>query len=371
MDGVSNHNKNKIVQFQRSCQAQGLSYARMLRYLTDLPVIASKLKKDFEAAKKKDIEAIIADIESTDLAPNTKLSYAVTLKKFYKWLYETDDYPKCVSWIKTTGKKNNNKLPEEILKEEEVKSMIQNAGNSRNRALISLLWESGCRISELLLMKIKNVSFEKELTRITINGKTGPRRIPLIDSTPFLAEWIENHPLKNDPNSPLWIMTGNINHHKPLTYAACRKMINETAKKAGIKKATNPHAFRHARATFLANHLKEAQMDKYFGWTQGSDIPKVYVHLCGRDIDDAILEMRGLKPREESKETTLAPKQCPRCNTINKATGKFCIRCGAALDLKTAMSIKETTDKIDNYMAKILEDEDVKNLIRKKLKDMV
>jgi site-specific DNA-cytosine methylase len=46
MNEVSNHNQKKIIEFQKSCQAQGLSCARMLRYLTDLPVIASKFKKD-------------------------------------------------------------------------------------------------------------------------------------------------------------------------------------------------------------------------------------------------------------------------------------------------------------------------------------
>ena len=78
---ISQHNKNKILAFQKTCLAQGLSTARALRYLNDLPVIASKLKKDFEKATKKDIEAIIADIEATDKAHATKLSYAITLKK--------------------------------------------------------------------------------------------------------------------------------------------------------------------------------------------------------------------------------------------------------------------------------------------------
>ena len=40
----------------------------------------------------------------------------------------------------------------------------------------------------------------------------------------------------------------------------------------------------------MANYLTEAQMNVYFGWTQGSDMPGVYVHLSGRDIDDAILK---------------------------------------------------------------------------------
>jgi integrase/recombinase XerD len=35
-------------------------------------------------------------------------------------------------------------------------------------------------------------------------------------------------------------------------------------------------------------------MDAYFGWIQGSDMPSIYVHLSGRDIDDAILKANGI-----------------------------------------------------------------------------
>lgn len=367
---ISKHNKAKILEFQRSCLAQGLSKARMLRYLNDLPRIAIKLEKDFERVARPDIEVIVAEIESTNLSPATKLSYAVTFKKFYKWMNGGEEYPKSVKWLRTTGKKNNNKIPEELLTEEEVKHMIEVSTNSRNRAIISVLWDVGCRVGELLSMQVKHVNFEKQLTRITIQGKTGMRRIPLIDSTPYLAEWIENHPFKNNPNAYLWITLGNINHNQPLEYGACRKLLKEVAKKAGVKKAINPHNFRHSRATVLAKHFTDAQMNKYFGWTQGSSISQVYVHLSGKDLDDAVLELRGLKPKEEKIETTLAPKKCARCGTINKSTGNFCIRCGLALDLKIAMAVKEASDSIDKYLAKVLEDDDVKALIRSKLKGM-
>jgi site-specific recombinase XerD len=76
-------------------------------------------------------------------------------------------------------------------------------------------------------------------------------------------------------------------------------MLQEVAKKAGIKKAINPHNYRHSRATSLANHFTEAQMNEYFGWIQGSDISQVYVHLSGRDLDDCVLNLRGMKPKEE------------------------------------------------------------------------
>jgi integrase/recombinase XerD len=50
----------------------------------------------------------------------------------------------------------------------------------------------------------------------------------------------------------------------------------------------------------MANYLTEAQMNVYFGWTQGSDMPGVYVHLSGRDIDDAVLNANGIVQKDVS-----------------------------------------------------------------------
>jgi integrase len=328
------------------------------------------LKIDFERATRTDIEAIVAEIEVTNKAHATKLSYAVTIKKFYKWLNGGDEYPKSVKWLRTTDKTNNKKLPEDLLTEDEIKKMIEAANNPRDRALISVLWEGGCRAGELLSMRVKHVTFNNDITRITIQGKTGMRRIPLIDSTPYLAEWIENHPFKNDPDASLWLSIGTVNRNQSLEYFALRKMLQEVGKKAGIKKAINPHNFRHSRATTLANRFTEAQMNEYFGWIQGSDISQVYVHLSGRDLDDAVLTLRGMKPKDEKKEETLAPKKCTRCGTINKSTGKFCTRCGAVLDLETALVMEEKMKGLDEKLSSLLDDKEVKSLIMKKLKAM-
>ncbi len=79
------------------------------------------------------------------------------------------------------------------------------------------------------------------------------------------------------------------------------------SRKAGINKKIHPHLFRHSRATYMANYLTEAQMNQYFGWVQGSGMPAVYVHLSGRDVDDAILKANGFTKPESSP--TIVPRE--------------------------------------------------------------
>ena len=64
-------------------------------------------------------------------------------------------------------------------------------------------------------------------------------------------------------------------------------MLSTVAKRCGIKKRVNPHSFEHARASNLANVLTEAQMKEYLGWVGDSKMAATYVHLSGRNVDNA------------------------------------------------------------------------------------
>ncbi len=365
------HNRSKILEFERYCRASGIGFARTLRYLHDLPRLAEMIGKDLEKATKADVERVLRAMENTDYSPRTKLDFKVTVKRFYKWLNGGEEYPESVRWVRTGSKLNNEKIPDALLTEEDVKKTIGACRNSRDRALLSTLWESGCRVSELLTLKVGHLAIEETITRITVHGKTGMRRVPLLDSTPYLVEWLDNHPSKEEPTAPLWVGIGNPGRGKRLEYAALRKMLRETARRAEVKKDVNPHNFRHSRATFLAKHLTEAQMNQYFGWVRGSDMPATYVHLSGRDIDESILKMRGLlKPKEEAVESSMAPIPCPRCKLMNKATGKFCMRCGAVLDVETALTMQEKVKDLDEKFSKLLSDHSVQEFLIKKLGEL-
>jgi len=103
----------------------------------------------------------------------------------------------------------------------------------------------------------------------------------------------------------------------------------------------NPHNFRHSRATFFANHLTEAQMKEYFRWTQGSKMAAIYVHLSGRDVDEAILKVYGKKNMENKEQSILTPKDCQRCEETNPSENKFCSRCSMPLDKETIIEVVE------------------------------
>ncbi len=361
--------KRAILDFVRASRANGRGPARTLRYVTDLRKIAVELEPAFLEPTRGAVERLLADVEDSDAAPDTKLEVRKTLKAFYKW-FRDGTYKETVAWVKTTRSRNNDKLPESLITEAEVRRMIEAASHPRDRTVVSVMWETGARVGEFLTLHVKHVQFDDLGMRLTLKGKTGMRRILLVDSTPYLAEWLASHPKRSRPEAPLWVGIGTVGRDEPLQYAALRKLLAQLAGKAGVKKGSNPHNFRHSRATALAKHLTEAQMDQYFGWVRGSDMPATYVHLSGRDVDEAILKLRGLKPAEPPPESDLAPKACPRCDLANKATGKFCSRCGAALDRQAAMEAESEATSLDEKLAHLLSDRKVQDFLVRRMRDL-
>jgi len=350
---ICEENKLDILKFHNDGFSRGLSLPRIEKYLFHMYHISLILKKPFREVTKDDIKKLVAVIEQRDYSEWTKKDFCVVLKIFFRWLRDKEEYPEEVKWIKTTVKHYDRKLPEDLLTQEEVKKLAEAADNIRDKAFILALYESGCRIGELLSLKIKNVSFDNYGAVIILKGKTGGRRVRVVASSPALANWISNHPFRNDSDSPLWILIGSRNKNQIMKYSSVCSLLKRLKERTGLKKRLYPHLFRHSRATFLANHFTEAQVKEYMGWIQGSKMASIYIHLAGRDIDEAVLKLNGLiREDKENNGVVISLLKCPRCNLSNDNSSKFCSHCGFVLDQKTAM---EWQIQVKEYMARIKE----------------
>ncbi|MFH1237505.1 MAG: tyrosine-type recombinase/integrase, partial [Candidatus Aenigmatarchaeota archaeon] len=217
MDMNLSPNEEIAEKFYEFCVSENLSKSRIDKHRHALRNICKWLEVGFKEATREDIEKLVAKINLSDYADWTKRDHRKTLKKFYKWLEgDGEEFPKKVRWIKL-GQVNNKKTAEEMLTQEEVKRLIESASNIRDKAIIAILYESGCRIGELVGLKIKSVVFkDNNLVHIQVTGKTGYRPIPLVSSVPYLSTWINNHPTRNDPEAKLLVSVGTINNGKPI-----------------------------------------------------------------------------------------------------------------------------------------------------------
>jgi site-specific recombinase XerD len=371
-EAISEKNKKAMFDFHNYAIAQGLTLSRVLRYLYDVRNLAHYLKKDFDQTTREDIEKVLTELEKSDYAEYTKHGFRIVIRKFYKWLRGTEDLPPEVKWYKIKQPKDRVKLPETLLTEKDIASLIDAANNPRDKAFVAVLYEGGFRIGEMLSIQLKHIRFDEYGAQLLVDGKTGARRVRIISSVPYLTAWLNAHPKKNDPEAALWV---SYLKKKMVTYHCYSRMLITLKNRAGLMKAVNPHNFRHSRATYLANHLTEAQMKELFGWTKDSDMAAVYVHLSGRDVDRALLRTHGIKMEDTPEEKSLLlPKQCKRCHDTNPATNVCCKVCGLPLDEKIADEIIVNELKrrqADEALDRLLKNDRFKEVLNKFLTDSI
>lgn len=353
MDKMENRETIRLYLQERRANALSEQTIRLDRMV--LERLAKFLKKPFREATKQDLVRYFSQIQET-LSNGTVHLQKVKTKQFYNWLYDLEprDFPDCVKWIRPTnpGKGMLPIQPEDLLTREEIRKLINTCSNARNQALISSLYETAARAEEILDLKIKNVNFDEQGAVVSLGGKTGQRRIRVVESVPYLQTWINIHPFKNSPNSPLWYSNRS---GSGLSYNYLYSLVRRLAEKAGVKKKVTPHILRHTRLTELAKHLPEQKLKVFAGWTPSSRMASVYVHLSGKDLDSDILSLHGLQKEEAEapfKETPLTPAECPRCHKKNPATAKHCQFCGMILDEKQALELMETQKELEEMLKK-------------------
>jgi len=381
LEALSEHNRKTILKFKSNLSVNNLGRPRILKYMEVMKCLSQLIEKDpkveckkIDCLNKDEVKYLVGLIQERPYSPWTKQTYKIMIRKFFCWAKNCEDgiVPDEVKWLKTVMNKADIKLPGEgaLITKEELDKAIGTCKNLRDKAFITTLYESGCRIGEVASLKIGNVIFDKYGVQLHVFGKTGARRIRLINASFLLRAFIESHPQKEDKNANLWTNTSHPG--KIMVYATFKKILRVAFTKAGVKKRIYPHLFRHSRATEMASFLTEFQMNQYFGWSQGSAMPSTYIHMNGKEVDSAILAMNGIK-ETDMKEIENKPRVCQRCDFLNPSKTQYCIRCSLPLEMKAAVELEERENdrrKVDLIMDELIKQPEVQRLLLNKVKEL-
>jgi hypothetical protein len=74
-------------------------------------------------------------------------------------------------------------------------------------------------------------------------------------------------------------------------------------------------------------------MCTFFGWVQGTQVVRRYVHLSGKDVDDVLFALNDEGRRIKTEEYKLKNLKCKRCSEGISSVSNFCFRCGLPIDL--------------------------------------
>jgi site-specific recombinase XerD len=155
---ISEHNKEPIIGYRDACLLhQVCGTVRLIRAFFVLRHTALLLAKDFDTANRKDIEGVLAQLQGRQLSAASIATYKAIIRRFYGWLCCPDEFPRIrqqpplVGWMTVHLRKaDERRLPRnDLLTDSDVAQLLTVCNNARDKAFVSMLWETGCRIAEL------------------------------------------------------------------------------------------------------------------------------------------------------------------------------------------------------------------------------
>jgi integrase/recombinase XerD len=224
------------------------------------------VKKTGDQIGLDDLKSYLASLDNKSTAT---LALAIASLRFYyekilgKDLFSNFESPK-----------KDKTLPS-VLTKDEIRTIIEKADTNKSKLIISFLYATGLRVSELVNLKIQDINLA-EKTGIVKSGKGNKDRMFILSekSIADLRIFMDKHPNYQYVFSK----------EKPLTTRNIQKIVKTATKKAFINKKVTPHTMRHSFAT----HLLEAGTDiRYIQVLLGHEnlnTTQIYTHVSTEEL---------------------------------------------------------------------------------------
>ncbi len=268
------------------------SYARDLAALA---AFAEKRQLDPAALDRRELEAFVRSLMASGLSPRSTARAVACVRGFYKFLAveqrressPADDLRAPRAWAA---------LPK-FLDLDEVDRLLAQPDVSkprglRDKALISVLYATGLRVSELISLRLPNLHLQEGY--LTCIGKGDKERIVPIgqEATDWVRRYLADARPKLVPKSSPWLFVNA--RGGPLSRVGFWKLLKEYGLKAGITRNISPHVLRHSFATHLLD--------------RGADLRAIQMMLGHADLSTTQIYTHVLEARLRSVYDRFHPR---------------------------------------------------------------
>lgn len=307
--------------------------------------------------------------------------YRGRLIHFYRWLHnikipsrsydkhpiEDWETPEFVQIKKQKTKRKSTYAANETWQRDEVLAIIPYEQEIRNKAIITALWDMDGRNHELTRIKIKHVRFQETYAEgeIPFQTKTGGGPILLRLSFPYLLEFMNKHPLRNDPEAPLfcnlkggkmlgdeldpdylWRILDNLKKRIKTLVQQGKLQGKEREKLQQLLnvKAWNPYCFRTSAIRHDCTYLTHYALTQKVRWSPNSRQPARYMaQILSDDVKDQILKHDGIITEKVGPQPIR--NVCPKCQKVNPHENLRCSKCSYPLSQQALDEIKAEEEK--------------------------
>ena len=260
-------NTGYITQYEKRLKIKRYAKSTTKTYISQIKMFLSFFRKDAKSISISEIEMYIRKcVEQDKISFSTQKAILGTIKLFYKLVFDKDI---AIEYLYPS--RQEYKLPN-VLSQKEVKTLLENISNIKHKALLSLIYSSGLRISELLNLKIQDIDSDR--MRIYIKGSKNNR-----DREVMLSEKILELLRKyfREYKSKEYLFEGQ----KGGAYSArsVQEILKKALKKAGIKKHATVHTLRHSFATHLIENGTDIRIVQELLGHKNIKTTQIYTHI--------------------------------------------------------------------------------------------
>lgn len=254
---------------------ESIQYHRYSQHTVDSYVAQiDKFLKHFESVATKPSE--ISEKQITDYLreiPNTGSHRAAlsAIKYFYK---EVGRQPKKLDKVEYPRKQN--KLPV-VFSVEEIQKLFNVCDNLKHKVILSIMYSTGIRISELLNLKWKDIDRTRMIITVVQGKGAKDRQVMLApDLLPLLEKyWYEYQSVE-------YVLNGQFGGQYSETSVA--SVLKQLARKAGIKKHIHPHLIRHCAFTHMVEAGTDINLIQRIAGHKSVKTTGIYLHISHNRI---------------------------------------------------------------------------------------
>ena len=266
---------------------EGLARNTLDSYRQDLSQYAQWLEKtnakNLLQTEQYDIEQYLAFVTKVKGSKARSVSRLVaSLRRLYRFALRENRIS-----VDPTLQIESPKLPRSLpksLSEQAVEDLL-NAPNLneplglRDRAMLEVLYASGLRVSELVGLKVTEVSLNEGVVRATGKGSK-TRLVPLGEEA---VDWVSRYLQESRPQLLQKRLSDSLfvtQRGEGMTRQAFWYLIKRYALVAGINTHMSPHVLRHAFATHLLNHGADLRVVQMLLGHADISTTQIYTHVA-------------------------------------------------------------------------------------------
>ncbi len=249
--------------------------------LTDFFKYVNKSNIDFLNIKNTHVRGYLKYLDTCNLK-NTTISRRISaLRTFYNYLLEKG-FVKSNIFLNVKNPKLEKKLPN-YLNYTEIEELLASIDTRTDeglerRLLIEMFYSTGCRVGEMVNVKISDIDFYNKT--IKVMGKGSKERIVYYGD--YASKYLEDY-LKNKDKKG-YLFTNK--RGEKLTIEEVEYIVRDIMKHISIKTHVTPHTLRHTFATHLLNNGADIRTVQELLGHANLSTTGIYTHVSSDRLKD-------------------------------------------------------------------------------------